>query len=198
MIFHSSMYYTAPKYLLMNLVPVALLLFRLLESKHKDLIRYTGPIIIVSFMLGMLLSFSDYARAYIDTYKTVETLENLSNKYHQNVWISDENRGEFYYIPNKFNICSNDKVVHEFQAGDLILGTPWFYKDDIYAKGLIAKPLEGIFYTIPIFTMVDPFNQVFFDFGGFGRYLPYTLSTENNPTFILYKLAREDKPENAE
>jgi len=188
--FQSSLYFTAPKFTLLILPPIVFLLFRLLERRYSNLIGYTKIVILISVTLGFFICIADHLQAIFDSKEIPKILKDYSRKYRKTLWIIDQDRSWGYYIPEEFSAIYNQ---HEFKEGDLILGTPYFFKEAINKKDLYVAESETIYYKASFPKICNLKNNVFLYFDGFGKYLPYSLSLEKVPMFIIWEVKSKSK-----
>jgi 4-amino-4-deoxy-L-arabinose transferase-like glycosyltransferase len=184
--FHSFAYFSAPKFSLLIVPAIIFLLFRLLERKYNDYIRYSKFLIFISVSLGLAISMADYNQVIFDRREISRVLHKYSEKYKTTIWLIDQDRGWGYYVPESFSAIY---AKHNFKEDDLILGMPFFSKDIIQEKKLEAKELETIWYKMPIIRVCDLKNNIYLYFDGYGKYLPYSLSFKKVPMFVIFQVA---------
>lgn len=185
-IFHSSVYFIAPKFILLLIPPVLFLLFRLLEKKYINFIAYSKKIILVSFTLGFLICESDYLQAVFDKNESSKILNEYSKKMGKTVWFIDEDRNWGQSIPYRFNAIYNK---HNFIKGDLILGTPFYYKEILTKNNQYSFILKTIYYKAPLFNICDAKNNIYLYYDNFGRFLPYSVSFKKADMFTISQVA---------
>lgn len=189
-IFHSCVYFISPKFLVLLIPPVTFLLFRLLERKYINLIPYSKNIILICFTFGFLICESDYLQSVFDSKEFCRIIKYYSQQFKKTVWFTTDDRNWGSAIPYEFNAVYNK---HDFKEGDLILGTPYFYKANFDRKELAGVEKDFIYYKSPLFNVVDSVHNIYLYYDGFGKNLPYSISSIKFTAAIIWEIRHKPK-----
>ncbi len=189
-VFHSSAYFISPKFLVLIIPAVTFLLFRLLERKHIEFIRYSKNIALICFTLGFLISESDYAQSVFDSKEFTRIIEYYTRELKGTVWFTTDDRNWGNSIPYKFNAVYNK---HEFKKGDLILGTPYFYMKNLDQKKLGVIQEKFIYYKAPLLKVLDSSQHIYLYYDGYGKNLPYSINPKKFTAAIIWKIGHKPK-----
>lgn len=184
-LFHSFAYFSAPKFILLILPAIIFLLFRLLERKYDSYIRYSKFLILIGVSLGLLISKVDYNQVIFDKKEIPRVLHEYSKRFKTTIWLVDQDRAWGYYVPDSFSAIH---ARHNFKEKDLILGMPFFSKEMLQKEKMDVEEVETIWYKMPLITVCDLKNNIYLYFDGYGKYLPYSLSLEKIPMFIIWRV----------
>ncbi len=184
-IFHSSAYFISPKFLVLIIPAVIFLLFRMLERKYINLIPYSKNIILICFTLGFLICESDYSQSVFDSKEFSRIIKYYSRQFKKTVWFTTDDRNWGNSIPYEFNAVYNK---HDFKEGDLILGTPSFYKKNLTKKNLGAVQKTFLYYKPPLFKVLDTENNIYLYYDGYGKNLPYSVNSNKFTAAIIWEI----------